>query len=244
MEEKVKELMEKLDSINTEVEEWRKKYENLEQEKKALFEELREKSARNHENANKKISEMEAENKEMKKYMRKLEKEESNLRHATTKDMTTVTKRTIYNRLKTVTNRAQKALWFAKTFGLELESLHVTDTSGKKHQLKLSTTSHSPPAKTPDKPTTSTQQATPISTSNSIASDTSFNNVPASLHNPSATPPNTEVSDRPATLPQEPSTPSSTWKQYDSLSESDKQKVEETLFLMGKFGVGDSLYMS
>ena len=65
LEAKAADLMERLQTCNVEVEEWKKKYENLEGEKKKVFEELTAEILNSQDK--KKISNLEAENEEIKK---------------------------------------------------------------------------------------------------------------------------------------------------------------------------------
>lgn len=142
-------LMERLQECYGEVDEWRKKYENLEDEKKKLFEEPTEEILNKQDK--KKISNLEAENEELKKYVRKLEKQQSDdvsERQLFTKEMATLSKRQVLRRLESVSSRAQKALWFSKQYGLELDALCFKDNEGNQYPLKMSpssSTSRVPP---------------------------------------------------------------------------------------------------
>ena len=131
LEAKAADLMERLQTCNVEVEEWRKKYKNLEGEKKKVFEELTAEILNSQDK--KKISNLEAENEEIKKYIRKLEKEQRddvNEIQKFTKEMTTLSKRQATRRVESLSSRAQKALWFSKQYGLELDALCFKDTEG------------------------------------------------------------------------------------------------------------------
>ena len=142
-------LMERLQECYGEVDEWRKKYENLEDEKEKLFEELTEEILNSQDK--KKISNLEKANEELKKYVRKLEKQQSNdvsERQLFTKEMATLSKRQVRRRLEAVSSRARKALWFSKQYGLELDALGFKDKEGNQYPLKMSpssSTSCAPP---------------------------------------------------------------------------------------------------
>ena len=272
LEEKVRVLMERLDNLNVEVEEWRRKHEDVEEEKRKMFEEMQEETINIQNKTNDRITELEKENVEIKKIIRKLEREENNSRHPVVKDTDSVCERTIHRRLETVATRAKKALWFTKQFGLELDSLQVRDIRGNEYRVKISPshTSNST-AQLPTPPATPTHQAANSSPS-SNSTPTVTHNSPVLSATP-VTPPtsaalipvaSTPINQKEKGLPnsllepenqhstpgaspkQQPqpacptTSPPCKWKQYDSLSDSDKAKVESVLFLMDKFAVGDS----
>ena len=295
LEAKAADLMERLQTCNVAVEEWRKKYENLEGEKKKVFEELTAEILNSQDK--KKISNLEAENEEIKKYIRKLEKEQRddvNEIQKFTKEMTTLSKRQATRRVESLSSRAQKALWFSKQYGLELDALCFKDTEGNQYPLKIpssNSTSPAPPNSPqqtpgstpstssqtpPSTPSTSSQTpgpapSTPPQAPGSPASTRSqapglmtptLQQVPGSTHStptgtPGAappTPPQTPVAVPPAngsscqatvtplngTPPLGNQTTTQCKRvQYDSLSDSEKERVEAVLFLMDKFAVGD-----
>ena len=270
LEAKATVLMERLQECYGEVEEWRKKYENLEDEKKKLFEELTEEILNSQDK--KKISNLEAENEELKKYVGKLEKQQSHdisERQMFTKEMAALSKRQVRRRLESFSSRARKALWFSKQYGLELDALCFKDNQGNQYPLKMgpsSSTSHAPPTPSQTSGSTPSQLPGTAPSTPPLHGSTTFtpSQAPGFM---TPTPPQVSVSTHstptgtsgaaPPTTPQTPvavppvsslngtpplsnqTTTQCKWKQYDSLSDSEKEKVEAVLFLMDKFAVGD-----
>ena len=94
---------------------------------------------------------------------------------------------------KTLATKSKKALWFTECFGLQLDSLQLSDGKGQKYALKIS----------PDSDVSPTAKQIPPP--------------------PPLSPPVTPQSPSSPQILQEQST---IWKQYSSLSEEDKCKVE------------------
>ncbi len=118
------EIQERLDNLNIELEEWKKQFENLEEEKERLFNEMKNQK-------DVEISNILHENKEMRKYVRKLEKEGSC--SSGINNIGDLSKQQQKRRMQALGTRAQKALWFAKHFGLELDRVEFLDSNGEKH---------------------------------------------------------------------------------------------------------------
>ena len=161
--------------LRDEILEWRKQYANLEQELEKLCYEM-------NEELKKKKVEIEQQkecNQELLTYVKELEKLVSEENHLyKRKKVSDVSNKS--RTLRSYLSRAQTALWFSKSFGLEVESMVVRETNtNTEHTIKVSK---------PNEQSSSNCEAT----------------------------------------------------QYERLSEKDKEKVEKTLFLMDKFGVGDS----
>ena len=113
-------------------------------------------------------------------------------------------------RIQALGTRAQKALWFAKQFGLELDRLDFLDSNGQKYSWNtLSSLEGTSPVSQRTPPTAKT----PVHITS----------------NPSSSSPSTK------TAPTQPKN-----NQYENLSSDSKCKVEAILFLMDKFAVGDA----
>ena len=124
----IERLYKSVDNLNLELEEWKKQYKNLEKEKERLFLEMKSEKEI-------KISSLVNENEEIKKYVRKLEKEGEGSITAGIKNMADLSKRQQNRRLHGLGTRAQKALWFGKHFGLEIDRLEFLDNKGQKYGL-------------------------------------------------------------------------------------------------------------
>jgi hypothetical protein len=68
----------------------------------------------------------------MRKYVRKLEKENEDNCSSVIKNIGDLSKRQLKRRMQALCTRAQKALWFAKHFGHELGRLEFLDSNGQK----------------------------------------------------------------------------------------------------------------
>ena len=128
------------------------------------------------------------------------------------KNIGDLSKRQQNRRLQALGTRAQKALWFAKRFGLELDRLEFLDNKGQIYGWSSSSSSSSEDTSPVSLGTPSTANSTPQVTPNNTHSTSS---------SPTATPPEQK-------------------NQYDKLSSDSKCKVEAILFLMDKFAVGDA----
>jgi hypothetical protein len=128
-------LHKRLENLNVELEEWKKQYQNLEKEKERLFFEMKSEKETQ-------ISNLVSENEEMKKYVRKLEKGNEGDITSGMKNIGELSKRQQNRRLQAL-GTAQKALWFAKRFGLELDRLEFLDNKGQKYGWSSSSSSSS-----------------------------------------------------------------------------------------------------
>ena len=173
----VTELQEESKLLRDELNEWKRKYSNLKEELGRLHREMMEETKKQ----NKVIEDQQKTNEELVKYIKELENvHKVGVLENKGKDIGDVKKKS--RTLKTFMSRAQTALWFSKSFGLELESLVVTETkTGTVHVLGNMDSSSSTPA-------------------------------------------------------------DCTGSRFDSLCDADKAKVEQTLFLLDKYGVGDSFF--
>ena len=84
-----------------------------------------------------------SQNIEMKKYVRKLEKENEGNITLGIKNMNDLSKQQQNRQLQALMTRAQKALWFAKHLGLELDRLEFLDNKEQKYGWGHSSTSSS-----------------------------------------------------------------------------------------------------
>ena len=176
-----------------------------------------------------------AENEEMKKYIRKLEKEEvDNCNAASMKKLSDLSKNNKKEDL-TLTTRAQKTSWFIEHFGLELDSLQLHDSTGKQFSVssspeqgwqaqgKLTTTSQpvTPPATPPS------QDTIPISnTDTPIITQQTQGSTPTTLE--ASTPTRATLVSCPGS--------------QDQLQPLRELKLK-LLFLMDKLSVGDAFIL-
>ena len=157
-------------SLHEEIEEWKSNYANLEEEKRVMFQEMQA-EIRTLQND---VEKAETTNKELLDYIELIQRAQQDYKG---KDISEAKKKS--RTLKTFMTRAQTALWFAKSFGLEVESIAMKEIkTGSKHNATM-------------------------------ASAEQQENTATGL---------------------------------DSLSEEEKEKVEQILFLLDKCCVGDSFY--
>ncbi|XP_068739277.1 uncharacterized protein [Montipora capricornis] len=112
-EEKLQDMERQFDLLNVEIEEWRAKYAHLEVEKERLFQEVEKElslPAEKEKSLAKEVESQKRENEELKKYLRKLEKEHFQSHKAHVKDFTELSRKQQKRRIDTLTARAQKAL--------------------------------------------------------------------------------------------------------------------------------------
>ena len=173
----VAELKQESERLQDEREEWKRKYDNLKEEMGKLHQEMMEEIMKKE----KIIEEQQRTNEELMKYIKELENvQQLGGLENKGKDVADVKKKS--RTLKTFMSRAQTALWFSKSFGLELESLLVRERKTETvHVLQIST-------------------------------------------------------------PQQQLGNCTDLTGFDALSDADKAKVEQTLFLLDKYGVGDSFF--
>ena len=128
--ESVKELRRENDLMKDEIAEWRKSYSNLQEEMKKLYSEM----CQAIEEKDTKIDELEQKNEELLKYIACLEKSESLLNKG--KDIADIKKKS--RTLKTFLSRANTALWFSKSFGLDIQEIIVKEQkTGQSHTLEM-----------------------------------------------------------------------------------------------------------
>ena len=162
-------LKSELQHCHEELEEWKKKYSNLAEEKEKLYEEMEEEINKLEEE----ITDLKQVNRELADYVEALEEKES--LKCKGRKISDVGGKQKGRKLRHIKNKAQCALWFCKSFGLELSQIKLKDEGGDVHSLNYFAT-------------------------------------------PSAS------------------------GRYDNLNEDDKNKVEQILFLLDKFCVGDEVY--
>ena len=159
----IQEMQELLDNLSVLLDEWKQNFKNLEKEKELLFLELVNQHKNDINIRETQISNLESENEEMRKHVRKLEKESQEHNISVAKNIGDLSKRQQKRRLQALGTRAQKALWLAQCFGLELDSLEFLDSKGQRYGWKAEvtplgtpTTADSPPQVTPNQgPSTS-----------------------------------------------------------------------------------------
>ena len=131
------ETEDEIKSLRNDLEEWRAAQVNLEADKKILIDEMEEtiNSMANE------ISNLKSTNNELEEYIKFLEKEEGFAYKGKDISKTKNKQRT----LKAFLTRAETAIWFAKAFGLELQSLKVKEAkTGKTHEVNAETKTDEP----------------------------------------------------------------------------------------------------
>lgn len=126
--ESVTELKEENITLLRNIEEWRQKYDNLEQEKQELFDGL----TNEINNYKEELEEQEEVNKQLADYISKLENEQS----CSGKKICEVGKKQARRKIKELKTRIHCALWFCESFGLKIKSINMEDTSGKKQVIE------------------------------------------------------------------------------------------------------------
>jgi hypothetical protein len=119
--------------LQEEIDDWSKRYENLEQEKENLFNTmastLREKD--------RVIGHLQTSNNELKQYIENLEKQFDYPKQYQGKTVSESKNKS--RTIKNFLSRAEVALWFSEAFGIEIEALHVNESdTGAKHLLYFS----------------------------------------------------------------------------------------------------------
>ena len=208
--------------MNDDIEEWKQKFENLEKEKETLYLEMEEESERHRISAKEEMKVMKETNENIVKDIKKLEGNANMYLRPSVKDITDSSKRQVDRRLQELGTRAQKALWFAKTFALEPEDLQLSDSKGHVHSINIKSKQISSSPSPSENPPLAQSQIYP---------DSPHTSQP----NPDSTISTSEDAQLHASQNEQ-----SKNKQYDSLSEADKEKVETVLYLMDKFSVGDA----
>ena len=118
-------MQQHLKNLNDMLEGWSKQFKDLEKEKELLNKMKKEKDSM--------ISNLIDENEEMKKYVRKLERENGDNCSSVIKDIGDLSKRQQKRQIEALGTRAKKVLWFARHFGLELDRLEFSDSNGQKY---------------------------------------------------------------------------------------------------------------
>ena len=226
--------MERTKNLNMAVEEWKKKFKNLEEEKKLLYTEMMEHHLKEKQCLEEKIHDLDNDKENMRKYITELEKASN---PPGMKDFADLSKRQQKRRVQALSSRAEKALWFVSHFGLELDAIQFRDKSGQKHPMKLKT--HVQPSTVEATPST---QTTPTPSGVPLQPQTAqFESLTYQPSLPSTSEANYVTNQMTSeTSASQQSTKKNRWRQYENISEDDKCKVESLLFLMDKFAVGDA----
>lgn len=171
-ESELSDLEQQLKTAESQIEELKEKYSDIEKEKQELFlEMLKEKEAHNI---------YQEENEKMKKYIRQLEKDQYCQVRGTAipKLKSTQAKN---KKLKELKSRAQKALHFSSLFGLEIDCLKLKDPdSSKTYNIEFNSSSPTEPLVSSASPNASSTQdktlpATPPSSSETSSTSSSPN---------------------------------------------------------------------
>lgn len=219
---KAQEQEDRIKRLNYDIEEWKQKFENLEKEKETLYLEMKEKSEQHRISAKEEVKVMKETNENMVKYIRKLEGNVNIHLRPFVKDITNLSKRQVERRSQELGRRAQKALCFAKSFALEPEVLQLSESKGHVHSINIKSKQISSSPSPSESPPLAQSQIYPDSPQ-------------TSQPNPDSTISTSEDAHLHASHNEQ-----SKNKQYDSLSEADKEKAETVLYLMDKFSVGNA----
>ena len=111
-------LREENEAIRDELEEWKQNYQDLKSESKQLFEEMYAAIQEKEQS----LSDLQSKNEELLSYIEKIENSDKTY---VGKDISEVKKKS--RTLKAFMSRAKTALWFAKSFGLKLESMTINE---------------------------------------------------------------------------------------------------------------------
>jgi len=117
-----------LDSYK-EIEEWRKTYSDSANEKKRMYEEMKKEINKLEEE----ITDLTDVNKELVYYIEALQQRES--LKCQGKKMTEVGTKQKWRKLRHIKNKVQCALWFCRSFGLEITQVKLKDEKGGAHTL-------------------------------------------------------------------------------------------------------------
>lgn len=131
----IDELMADVEMNQQEIKEWRQKYSDLEEEKTRIFIEMQREINKKEDE----IKELNETNEQLKCYIETLEKKD-NLR-CVGKKINDVSKKQMGRKLKQLKNKAQCALWFSKTFGLEIEKISFKDDDNNIYNIDYNTDS-------------------------------------------------------------------------------------------------------
>ena len=116
-------------SLHEEIEEWKSNYANLEEEKRKMLHVMQAEIRTLQDD----VEKAETTNKELIDYIECLQTAQQDYKG---KDISQVKKKS--RTLKTFMTRAQTALWFAKSFGLKIESIAMKEVqTGSKHNVKM-----------------------------------------------------------------------------------------------------------
>ena len=118
LERENEQLKELNSSLHEEIEEWKSNYANLEEEKRKMLHEMQAEIRTLQDD----VEKAETTNKELIDYIERLQTAQQDYKG---KDISQVKKKS--RTLKTFMTRAQTALWFAKSFGLEIESVAMKE---------------------------------------------------------------------------------------------------------------------
>ena len=116
--------------INQELEEWRKSFTDLENEKKKLYEEMRQEITNHEEN----VTDLSKGNKELLDYIEPLETKQA-AQTCTGKKITQVRPKQRGRKLCLLKDKIQCAFWFSESFGLKLSQVKVNYDKGGTHLL-------------------------------------------------------------------------------------------------------------
>ena len=129
--ESIDELKEDVEMYEQEIKQWREQYVDLEAEKRRMYEEMK----RELDNREEEIKELDEISVELSKYIEALEKGNEMLK-CQGKQIHEVGSKQKTRKLKLLKHKAQCALWFSKTFGLEVESITFKDGDNNQYNVE------------------------------------------------------------------------------------------------------------
>ena len=132
----VQEIEDNLRHAKEEVEEWKMKYQDLAKEMQDLAREMQEALERKEVEMSESLGKLEEKNRELSDYIQELEKKSGFLCHG--KKIEQLGERQQRRRIQLLQERADVALWFLKSHGLELSFLTVQElNTGKTHTFQF-----------------------------------------------------------------------------------------------------------
>jgi hypothetical protein len=131
--ESVQTMNTKIQEHRKELEEWKTKYSDLAEESKTLYEDM----IKEVKNLEEEITDLNETNKDLREYVEVLERKES--LQCQGKSINNLGNKQKGRKLKLLQNKAQRALWFCKSFGLDLTNIGFQDETGCNYSMEYPT---------------------------------------------------------------------------------------------------------
>ena len=127
--ESLEALKAEVENCQNELEEWKRKYVDWENEKKELYDNMKNEINK----LGEEITDMKKVNKDLAEYVETLERKES--LQCQGRKLDQLSTKQVGRKLKHLKNKAQCALWFCKSYGLELKNIEFEDQNGNSNKL-------------------------------------------------------------------------------------------------------------